>query len=46
MSFGADNNFGSDPKVVYDAGSDRWYMVLMAWMIPLLTRVSPGPLVL
>jgi IPT/TIG domain len=29
MSFGAANNFGSDPKVVYDAGSDRWYMVLM-----------------
>src|SRR5581483_7672329 len=29
MSFGAANNFCSDPKVVYDAGSDRWYMTLM-----------------
>ena len=29
MSFGQANNFGSDPKVVYDAGSDRWYMTLM-----------------
>src|SRR5581483_6803286 len=29
MSFGQANNFGSDPKVVYDAGRDRWYMTLM-----------------
>ena len=29
MSFNQPNNFGSDPKIVYDAGSDRWYMTLM-----------------
>jgi IPT/TIG domain len=29
MSFNQPNNFGSDPKIVYDAGSGRWYMTLM-----------------
>src|SRR5581483_9102353 len=29
FSFGQPNNFGSDPKVAYDAGTDRWYMTLM-----------------
>jgi hypothetical protein len=29
MGLNQPNNFGSDPKVVYDQASDRWFMVLM-----------------